>query len=320
MKNTMRKNKIVILVVSFNRKDFVLKNIEAVQKLLFKEHDVILFDNGSTDGTIEVVEKLHKDVIIIKSNENLGGAGGFAEGLKQSYQMGYEYVWCLDDDGYPQNDSLSILMEEIKTHLKPVILGTWIIPSNYNQNAISHFWPIHGKYDRNKKKIVKFSSIEKKEIIQKQKSFETASVALLGMFVSREVIEKIGYPQADLFLSNDDVEYCLRSWTNDIPVILVQKAILFHPPNTPVKINLGIKKIDIMLMAPWKLYYYVRNTVYVGKKYFSLSIYLKFILISFIVIVQSFFANKGQKYLTLKAGFIGLNHGFRKLMGKYNIV
>ena len=315
----MKKNNIAILIVSFNRREYVLKNIEAVQELVYKHFDVILFDNGSTDGTIEAVEHLYKHVKVIKSNENLGGAGGFAEGLRQAYDVGYEYIWCLDDDGYPQPDALSILIKEIEINSTPMILGTRIIPIKTGDNAI-HFWPIHGKYDKHTKRIKQFDTTEKEEIIREKKSFETASVALLGMFISRSVIQKIGYPQADLFLSNDDVEYCLRAWTHNIPVKLVQNAILFHPPNTTMKINLLIKKIDVILMAPWKLYYYVRNTVYVSKRYFCLPVYFKFILISFIVIIQSVFANKGQKYLTLKAGFIGLNHGFRGIMGKYNIL
>lgn len=315
----MKKNKIAILIVSFNRRDYVLKNIEAIKNLNYKEYDVMLFDNGSSDGTIEAVERLHTHVLIYKSTENLGGAGGFAAGLRHAHELNYEYIWCLDDDGYPQHDALSMLVDEIKKTNSIAILGTRIIPITQNETKTVNFWPIHGKYDKKSKSIIKFSESDKHHIIKNNLSYETATVALLGMFISRKVIDKIGYPLKDLFISNDDVEYCLRAWLNDIPVILVQKSILFHPPNVLMKIVFMGKKLELAILAPWKLYYYVRNSIYISKKYFNYFVYFKFILMSILIIFYSVINNKASKISTLKAGILGLYHALIGKIEKYTL-
>lgn len=42
--------------------------------------------------------------------ENIGGSGGFYEGIRIAYDMGYEFIWLMDDDGRPKNN---LTFEEI---------------------------------------------------------------------------------------------------------------------------------------------------------------------------------------------------------------
>ena len=71
-------NKIVALVVTYNRKQLLKENIEALLNQNNNEFDILIVDNASTDGTEELVKSFENNRIIYENTgANLGGAGGF---------------------------------------------------------------------------------------------------------------------------------------------------------------------------------------------------------------------------------------------------
>ncbi|MBK7816534.1 MAG: glycosyltransferase [Sphingobacteriaceae bacterium] len=303
--------KIAVLIVSYNRKEFVLKNIVAVNRSTYKNISIIVFDNGSTDGTLESVSSQYPDVTLIRSKENLGGAGGFSKALDYAYDNNFDYMFCLDDDGAPKEDCLEILFNEHNKHDKATILGPKILPSDAKDESSKHFWPINGKYDSLTKKISEFSTEEKQRLISEEATYETASVALLGMFMHRSVIKINGLPDKGLFITNDDVEFCLRAWTNNIRICLVQKAVVYHPQGKNIQLSFFNRKMDFNVLPPWKLYYYIRNSIYITRIYFKFGQLLKTLMISFIIIFHHLTHEK-QKLSILKNGIMGVMQGLIK--------
>ncbi len=303
--------KIAVLIVSYNRKEFVLKNIIAVNRSTYKNISLIVFDNGSTDGTIESVSSQFPNVTLISSKENLGGAGGFSKALEYAYTHDFDYMFCLDDDGCPKEDCIQILLNEHGKHDKATILGPKILPLNSKDEDAKHFWPVNGKYDPQQKKIMEFNTQEKQRLVLEEATYETASVALLGMFMHRSVIKINGLPDKDLFITGDDVDFCLRAWSNNIRVCLVQKAIVYHPQGKNIQLSFFNKKIDFMVLPPWKLYYYIRNSILVTRKYFKFGQLLKTLMISFTIIVHHLIHEK-QKLSSLKNGISGMLKGLTK--------
>lgn len=70
-------NKISVIIPSYNRIDFINKAIESVLNQKYKEIEIIIIDDGSTDGTYEFLQKEYKDKhnILIYRNEKNSGAG-----------------------------------------------------------------------------------------------------------------------------------------------------------------------------------------------------------------------------------------------------
>ena len=77
--------RIVAVVVTYNRKESLLKCIEALRHQHGASTDVLVVDNASTDGTAEALASLMEsgDVLYRNTGENLGGAGGFNFGMRQ---------------------------------------------------------------------------------------------------------------------------------------------------------------------------------------------------------------------------------------------
>lgn len=307
MKKYMIPSKVAIVIVTFNRKEYVLKNISHIKELPNSNFTIIIFDNGSTDGTKKAVLEIHPEIKYYKSEVNLGGAGGFKSGMKIAYDSGYEFIWCLDDDGAPHYDSLNNLLKEAKAN-PDCIYGTRIIPIGSNKEET--FWDINGGYDYSLKNYSDISADRKKNIQIKKITHETASVALLGLFLHRNVIDIIGYPNENLFLANDDVEYCLRAWSNNILVKLVMNATVEHPPMMILKKKIfGIELVGIK-MPPWKTYYYIRNIVCVNKIYFIPKVYFKMLLGTFTTLIVNILEDKRNIYNYIYNAFLAYLHGF----------
>uniref|UniRef100_UPI0006234592 glycosyltransferase n=1 Tax=Lactobacillus sp. N54.MGS-719 TaxID=1637512 RepID=UPI0006234592 len=80
-------NKVVAVVVTYNRKKLLQKNIKALLAQTYKKSlDILVIDNASTDHTKESIQQYidNGDIIYINTGKNLGGAGGFNFGMRRA--------------------------------------------------------------------------------------------------------------------------------------------------------------------------------------------------------------------------------------------
>ena len=98
---------IAAIVVTYNRKELLLRCLE---KILGQEGiscDVLVVDNASTDETQQAVQQIKNSRVKYRNTgKNLGGAGGFNFGMRWALEDGYEYLWIMDDDTLPEKDAL----------------------------------------------------------------------------------------------------------------------------------------------------------------------------------------------------------------------
>ncbi len=100
--------KIAAVVVTYNRINWLKKNIDALLSQTRIPDEIIVVDNASTDGTYDFLKNLSK-VKFKRLEENIGGAGGFAYGLKCAIDDEADWVWMMDDDALPYKNALEAL-------------------------------------------------------------------------------------------------------------------------------------------------------------------------------------------------------------------
>ena len=142
---------ICTIIVTFNRKELLLRCLEAVKKQSFTPKSILIVDNASTDGTFEfLVEKeaigrnnIETDKLIEVSHgqhsikyyrlsSNKVGAGGFYTGLKLAHESGeYDAYWLMDDDGYPSEHCLEKQMPYIDEY--KYVMQVIIVIDNHQQ-------------------------------------------------------------------------------------------------------------------------------------------------------------------------------------------
>lgn len=106
---------IVACVVTYNRIKKLKKCIESLLLHSYQNFDIVVVDNGSSDGTREYLKELSENnrIDFEETDINIGGAGGFNFAIKSTYYK-YEYLWLMDDDTYPKNDALENIVNKIK--------------------------------------------------------------------------------------------------------------------------------------------------------------------------------------------------------------
>src|SRR5687768_15577927 len=103
--------KIAAVIVTYNRKNELLKTIRWIRDLKDAAVDMIIIDNCGVDGSMEAVDDLKNSHIhYLRQNQNLGSAGGFAVGMEYGLVKKYDFVWLFNDDSRPHPDAFSSLI------------------------------------------------------------------------------------------------------------------------------------------------------------------------------------------------------------------
>lgn len=89
----MKNGKIGVFICNFNKKQYILNNLQSMYEQTIKELlDIYVIDNASTDGSADAIQKEYPFVTVIQNKDNKGGAGGFCQALKMGEKLGYEYL------------------------------------------------------------------------------------------------------------------------------------------------------------------------------------------------------------------------------------
>jgi len=95
---------IYIITPVFNRKTFTKNYLNALDKQTNKNFKVLIVDDGSTDGTSEMIEKEFPDVILLKEKGDLWWAEATNIGVKYAIFQGADYIMTLNDDTVPSEN------------------------------------------------------------------------------------------------------------------------------------------------------------------------------------------------------------------------
>ncbi|WP_312529420.1 glycosyltransferase family 2 protein [Paracoccus sp. (in: a-proteobacteria)] len=241
---TMLSN-VAAVVVTFNRSDKLNKVLNALDLQTVKPDTIYVIDNASTDNTEEVVKAREQaNIRYIRLPNNIGGAGGFHEGMKIAYEDGANYLWISDDDAYPEPDALAHLLHGIRDfeeqhRWRPSFACSrveWIDGSICEMNIPAPVWD----WPR----------------FLKRESFYTLalSCSFVSVLIPRWAVREHGLPIADYFIWFDDAEYTRRI-ARSYPGIFVPDSRVIHDTPENKGVNFGL----ITDKNVWKFEYGARN-------------------------------------------------------------
>lgn len=245
MKNT---EKISAVVVTFNRKAFILETINGIFNQTKKVDHIFIVDNNSTDGTQELLKSAlgnNKDVTLIFLSENTGSAGGFHEGAKRAYELGFDWVWFLDDDVCPEPNCLETL-------LKFQHISQCIHPSKVYLDGSEFIW--EAVFSSSTGWINFINNISFKN----GKEFTFVNIGCFeGMLLHRNLITKIGFPDKRFFIGGDDVIYGFEASLHTNVIFVrdahIKKLIPVSKKQKPVAIYYSIRNQFLIIERLKKL-------------------------------------------------------------------
>lgn len=117
---------ISIIIPIHNCEKYIGRCIDSVLAQSFKDYEILLLDNGSTDGTLEVLlsyEKKFPDIIRVDSHENIGLGNNRNLGIELSRG---KYLQFIDADDYLSPDYCETYYNEIENGGYDVVYGGYI--------------------------------------------------------------------------------------------------------------------------------------------------------------------------------------------------
>lgn len=255
-------NKILAVVVTYNRCNSLKECIKALKCQTHDCFDILVINNGSTDDTKEYLDS--ESSLYVIHQKNVGGAGGFYTGMKYMYDHNYEWLWLMDDDGIPAPTQLEELIK-FKDE-------SWYL------NAL-----VIDKDDHSQFAFKPHDSSFTPTVARQQTSLKGFVHPFNGTMYKRELIEKIGLIKREMFIWGDEKEYTFRALKAGIVPTTITTAVHYHPTEKAIKkYPLPFWKSPNLevLIKPTKLsHHYYRNLGYIDLTYRSRLKSLKLVLV-----------------------------------------
>ncbi|KUF08587.1 glycosyltransferase family 2 protein [Leucobacter sp. G161] len=237
---------VAAVIVTFNRLDKLKKVIAALEAQTLTPSHLIIVDNASTDGTGDFLTGLSSTLAldIVSLDSNTGGAGGFSAGMRRGYDLGADFVWIMDDDGYPEPDALAKLHDGIATASDELgkqvpFACSAVVFTDGNICEMNNPVPT---WDWGRL------------LVKGQQAVLVSQCSFVSVLVPRWVLEQHGLPYKEYFIWFDDAEYTIRI-TRETPGIQVLDSVTVHDMGENKGVNWGM----VDEKNAWKFAYGARN-------------------------------------------------------------
>jgi hypothetical protein len=243
-----------IVIPTLNSKKDLVKCLNSIRKLEYpiERMEVIIWDNGSTDGTqgeigrmfMEMEKEEWKILNMIQSEENLGVYTSRDELFKR-VNPDTDYVLSIDDDVFLPGDCLTVLIKSLQHHPEAGIVGPRTVYDS-SPEVTAHGAGFVNLW------VGRYSDIETDSMV------ECDYVVGCCMLIKEKVISDLKGFDRDYYTSHGEVDFCLRAKKKGYKI--------FYDPGVIVRHNVAIGGTK----TPERIYYLYRNKLLVIRKNASL--------------------------------------------------
>ena len=219
----MIKMKVLIVIINYNGIKLLKKHLASVLNTRYSDFNILVVDNGSTDGSIDFLKKEFPSVLIVKSKKNLGF--GRANNLGVYSYPGYDGYVLLNNDMSVNENWLTELVDVVKQGEKIGAVGCKIL---YSQKE-------NGKYIINSAGMEvneHFIAYDRYDRQEDSKEFDIVEQvdALSGgaMLITKEAWDTVGGFNSHMFLYYEDVDISLRLRDFNFKLYYCGKSVVYH--------------------------------------------------------------------------------------------
>lgn len=244
---------ISILIPTRNNGEDLLQCLESLRNLDYSRNrlQLLVFDNGSTDGTAERVQEVYQrfqgegwaQLTLGRSSQNLGAFGGRAEALRL-LDPRTEFIFSLDDDVEVAPETLNRLADQTDDP-QVGIVGARIVYYDTPDQVVSGA----GYFNR-------WLGIYRERIPTVRTACDF--VTSCGCLIRQTALQAVGGFDRDFFTSHGDVDLCLRLRTAGYQVLYEPAAVIYHKvarggTRTPERVYYGYRNKFLLLRKhlPW---------------------------------------------------------------------
>lgn len=223
----------VVVIIPVYRREDVFVTVGLLRKWPIDCHlRILVVDNGNAPELSERLGTLaDDDCEVIRLESNQGGAGAYRAGMLAALKTDAEYLWLLDDDALPNERTLpgllSVFEEEVAKGCAPAgVVGSAML----GRLRPTHVTEIGCHVSRLTGLMQRYFEGEDIDALG-DRVFPVDYCAAASFLVQREVVEKIGVFE-DVFIHQDDVDFCFRVWEAGYRVLATTRSTVSHPEDT----------------------------------------------------------------------------------------
>lgn len=217
---------LAIVIPHFNGKEILYNCIKSLHQSHYQDFNVYVVDNGSTDDSIEYIVEQYPETIVLKSDKNLGYAGGCNYGYRNSKEP---YVWFLNNDTEQEPDCLERLMSFFKSHKEVGAIQPKLI-SFYDKEKFDYSGACGGEIDYlgypfARGRLFDYIEDDKNQYDDSQYIFWASGTAML---TKRSILDKVGCFDERFFAHMEEIDLCWRMHRHGYKAAVVPSAQLYH--------------------------------------------------------------------------------------------
>lgn len=214
------KTRVAVLIPNWNGEEFIAQCLRSLEQQTLKPH-IVVVDNGSTDGSVTIIEKQFPKVELLKFDDNAGFAGGVNRGLKPLIKEGYNYIALFNNDAEADKNWLEELVGAAEKNKKlGIITGKFLRKDGEHLDSTGDFMTTRGMpypRGRNQKDEGQFDTPEY--------IFSASGGASI---YNCKMLHQIGLFDEDFFAYFEDVDISFRAQLAGWKVWYQPTALAYH--------------------------------------------------------------------------------------------
>ncbi|NCI48047.1 glycosyltransferase family 2 protein [Sediminibacterium soli] len=280
--------RVAVILVNWNSFDVTNDCILSLKQCSGPAFTAIVVDNGSIDGSADRLAKSHPDIVLLRSEKNLGFTGGNNLGFAYSLANGFSFSMMLNNDTFVAPDFIQHLVNYMDAHPEAGIIQPRI-HFNHNRNLLWNGGSYYNRwlgyfYTSGENKLP-----ASKHLVIKQVDWITGC----AFFVRNDILRKTGLLADNMFIYSEDVDLSLRIRSLGYKLVYHPDSIVYHIAGMSNKSKVKGKE---GVVNPIVHYLNQRNRIWVLKKYTPWYFAPSALLFNlfYITAIMGYFASRGR--------------------------
>jgi GT2 family glycosyltransferase len=233
---------VYISIVNWNGKELLRECLNSLFGTTdYDNYEVIVVDNGSTDGSVEMVNSVFENVRLIENEENKGFAKAHNQAIRAALELSADYVLMLNNDTrIIDGNWLKTMVDIGETSNNTGVVGCKVVEPNGEIHSDGRYFPILSKLFPRIKQKYKYNTCE----AGGQSSFEFVDDITGAVYlIKRSVLEAIGgldETYSPVYFEESD--FSIRAWNAGFKIAYTPEARVEHHRHQ------STKRIDPIIM------------------------------------------------------------------------
>lgn len=210
-----------IVISNYNGWQDTLICLESLRKQTFRDFEIILLDDASTDDSVERLRGIpDNNVVFLPQTQNRGFAAVNNIGIRRALEDGVQWVLLLNNDTACAPDMLENLLNGTPANAVSC-------PKMLFMDPPDEIWFAGGTLNRKTGRVVHLGGHKKDGPAFSEKK-QVSFITFCCVLFPRAILEQVGFLDEDLFMYCEDVDYCIRLTDAGIPLWFIPQAVLHH--------------------------------------------------------------------------------------------